>query len=142
MPNTADPESAGEAPSDPSYSIQDITGKYTYKFARFAMVNNVLYSLLGLGQFTISSDGTLVGAQRSSITPLQGQSAELKRGTYNVQGRIQLDAAGTGIGSATIHFQNQDLQKPSLDGEFYLGIAGTGDCLWLISSGATLDPGG
>ena len=126
MPNTADPESAGQAPSDPSYSIQDITGRYTYKFAGFAMVNNVLYSLLGLGQFTISSDGTLVGAQRSSITPLQGQSAELKRGTYNVQGRIQLDAAGTGIGSATIHFQKSRFAKTESRWRVLPGNCGNG----------------
>jgi hypothetical protein len=138
MPNPADPAIAAQTEGDPGFSLQDITGRYTYKFAGFTMVNNILYRLLGLGQFTIASDGTLSGAQRSSITPLQGQGAKLKKGAYDVEGQITLDASG--IGSAAIYFRNQNPQRPDLKGEFYLGIAGTGDRLWLISSGATLQP--
>jgi hypothetical protein len=134
-----DPETTRDSDADettPALSIADVVGSYAYRFDGFSMASNVLYRLLGLGQFRIRQNGTLVGHQRSSITALQGQGAKHKNGAYDLEGQVVLESDGTG--SARIHFTNTSGDGLDVIGEFYILVAGTADRLWFISSGETL----
>jgi hypothetical protein len=137
-PQTSRDPEAGEAAL--AFSTRVIAGSYAYRFSGFTMASNVLYRLLGLGQFRIREDGTLVGRHRSSITALQGQGAKHQNGAYELEGRVTLENDGSG--SARIHFTNISEPKLNLIGEFYVLVAGAPDRLWFISSGETLPSSG
>lgn len=117
-------------------SVSQLAGTFAYRFSGFTMSNAVLYRLAGIGQFKLDEQGNLSGDHRSSISPLQGQGAALRRGSYHLEGRVTID--GSGVGSASIRFKTTDGQGQDLDGEFYVTVAGNADHLWFVSSGATL----
>jgi hypothetical protein len=119
-----------------AFSTRDIAGRYAYRFDGFTVASNILYRLLGLGQFRIREDGTLVGRQRSSITALQGQGAKHQNGAYDLEGQVTLESDGTG--SARIRFTSASVDGLDLIGEFYVLVAGTAERLWFISSGETI----
>ena len=119
-----------------TFSDDDIIGKYAYHFNGYTMLNNIRYNLVGVGSLEIGKHGKISGRHRSSITPLQGQKAQLQTGVYNLKGDIKLDR--TGMGDATIHFKKARGDGVDVDGKFFVQIAGTPDRLWFISSGATL----
>ena len=58
---------------------------YAFRFSGFAMRNNILYHLAGVGQFKIDAKGSLRGSHRSSISPMQGQGAKIAAGNYVAQ---------------------------------------------------------
>ncbi|MBV8335113.1 MAG: hypothetical protein JO358_06630 [Alphaproteobacteria bacterium] len=120
------------------FSQSDMAGRYAFRFSGFAMRNNILYHLSGVGTFEIDAQGKLTkGQQRSSITPLQGQAAGLATATFDLSGTITLKPDGTG--DATIHFK-EVTSGVELDGHFFTIVAGAPDRLWLVSSGATVPP--
>jgi hypothetical protein len=119
----------------PAFSTRVLAGVYAYRFSGFTMASNILYRLLGLGQFRIREDGTLVGHQRSSISALQG-SATHRTGAYDLNGHITMESDGTG--SAEIRFTSTSVDGLDLVGKFYVLVAGTAERLWFISSGETL----
>jgi hypothetical protein len=100
------------------------------------MLYNIRYNLVGVGLLQIQKNGKITGRHRSSLTPLQGQEAELKTGVYDLQGDIKLQSSGTG--DATIHFKKVRGHGVDVDGNFFVQVAGSADRLWFISSGATL----
>ena len=118
-------------------STRDLAGKFAFRFSGFSMKNNILYYLVGVGQFELDAEGKLSGEHRSSITALQGQNAKLEAGRYALTGEISLN---DGTGDAKIHFDDQTGQGLNLDGEFYVVAAGSADRLWLVSSRDTLPP--
>jgi hypothetical protein len=119
-----------------SFSTKVISGTYAFRFDGFTITSNILFRLLGLGQFRIDEDGTLVGRQRSSITALQGQGAKHQNGAYDLNGNVTLESDGTG--SAKIKFTNTAGDGLDVIGDFYVVVAGTANRLWFISSGETL----
>lgn len=119
-----------------NFSLRDFEGTYAYRFSGFTMSCNVLYRLLGLGQFRIYEDGTLVGRQRSSILALQGQGAKHQNGAYDLRGQVTLESDGTG--SAKIGFTKISGDGLNLIGEFFVLVGGTDDRLWFMSSGESL----
>jgi hypothetical protein len=119
----------------PGFSLSNLAGRYAFRFDGFTVTNNILYNLRGLGQFIVDQNGNLSGQQRSSITPLQGQQAELRTSAYNLEGKITLESNGM---VADIHFTKTAGYGANVNGKFYVMPAGTTDHLWFISSGATL----
>jgi hypothetical protein len=120
-----------------SYKTTDLAGLYAYRFNGFAISNNILHNLVGVGQFEIKRNGALSGHHKSSITAMQG-SAKLHTGSYDLTGTISLPANGKGMGSASVKFKKKTGTGLDVDGKFHLQVAGPADRLWLISSGATL----
>ena len=129
---------AGSAsgPGASAFSIAKLAGTFAFRFSGFTMENAILYRLAGIGQFQLDDQGNLSGAHRSSITAMQGQGASLRKGVYDLEGRVTIDDKG--IGSALIRFKTSDGKGQDLDGEFYVVVAGTTDRLWFVSSGAKL----
>lgn len=118
-------------------STRDLAGKFAFRFSGFAMKYNILYNLVGVGTFTIDEQGNLDGGHRSTLTALQGQKAKLERGEYRLNGKISLK---DGVGSAKIHFINEDTDGDNVDGEFYVVAAGSAGQLWLVSSRDEIPP--
>jgi hypothetical protein len=100
-----------------SYKTTDLAGLYAYRFNGFAISNNILQNLVGVGQFEIKRNGALSGHHKSSITAMQG-SAKLHTGSYDLTGTISLPANGKGMGSASVKFKKK--------GRYRLG------CRWKI----------
>ena len=121
---------------EPAFSTRDLAGRYAYKFAGYAISNNILHYLVGVGQFEIKDDGKLAGQHKSSITPIQGQAAKLQTGGYELKGTVTLEASG--VGSASINFKSKSTHGLDVKGEFHVQVAGATDRLWFISAGATL----
>jgi hypothetical protein len=117
-------------------SVADLVGRYAYRFNGFAMSNNILKYLVGVGQFHITKDGSLTGHHKSSITALAGQAAKLQTGDYDLSGTIELEAAGMGF--ASIDFKPGAGGGLEVVGKFYVQVAGKPDRLWFISAGETL----
>jgi hypothetical protein len=89
-----------------SYKTTDLAGLYAYRFNGFAISNNILQNLVGVGQFEIKRNGALSGHHKSSITAMQG-SAKLHTGSYDLTGTISLPANGKGMGSASVKFKKK-----------------------------------
>ena len=119
-----------------TFSVGDLVGRYAYRFNGFAMSNNILRYLVGVGQFDITADGSLTGHHKSSITALAGQAAKLQTGDYDLLGKIKLEA--TGMGFASIDFKPTGGGGLEVLGKFYVQVAGKPDRLWFISAGGTL----
>jgi hypothetical protein len=115
---------------------KDIAGTYAFRFSGFTVAYNIVYRLAGLGRMTIKEDGTIQGQQRSAITPLGGQTAQLKRSIYHLEGNIALENDGTG--SAMIQFRLVTGSGVNVDGRFDVQVAGSPDRLWFLSAGSTL----
>lgn len=121
-------------------STQDLAGRFAFRFSGFAMRNNILYNLAGVGQFEIDAEGNLLGNHRSSLSPLQGQGAYLHAGNYDLDGDISLSGDGV-TGYAKIFFKDKTGKGRDLEGEFYVAAAGSADRLWLVSSRAEIPTG-
>jgi hypothetical protein len=137
MTDPKSPESARTGISSKSFSIDQLNGKYAYRFNGYVMAYNIRYYLVGVGHFEIRSHGQISGRHRSSLSPLQGQQACLTTGVYDLEGTIKVDQSGSG--EAKIRFTKVSGEgEPLLDGKFFVQVAGSADRLWFISSGATL----
>jgi hypothetical protein len=137
--NMTDPAASPHAEYDMAgrnLSVADLAGKYAYRFNGFAMSNNILRYLVGVGQLYIREDGSLTGHHKSSITALAGQAAKLQTGDYDLSGKIKLEPTGTGL--ASIDFKPRAGGGLEVLGKFYVQVAGKPDRLWLISAGGTL----
>jgi hypothetical protein len=121
-------------------STQDLAGRFAFRFSGFSMRNNILYNLVGVGQFEVDPEGKLLGAHRSSLSPLQGQRAQLYAGDYALNGDVSLSDDGV-TGYARIFFKDKTEKGNDLHGEFYLAIGGSADRLWLVSSRAEMPHG-
>jgi hypothetical protein len=131
---------ASSGKAAPGFSQGDIEGRYAYHFSGNTMLLNIRYSLLGVGWLQIAKSGKAIGQQRASITPLQGQCAELRTAYYALVGQVTLHSDGTG--EAVIRFTKTAGNGVDVNGNFFVQVAGTADRLWFISSGSTLPRSG
>ena len=134
-----DPKSSGSARAGSStkfFTIDQLVGKYAYRFNGYVMAYNIRYYSVGVGLFEIHGHGQISGRHRSSLSPLQGQQACLTTGVYDLKGTIKVDRSGTG--DAGIRFTKVSGEGQDVDGKFFVQVAGSADRLWFISSGATL----
>jgi hypothetical protein len=118
-------------------SIRDLTGEFAFKFNGSAIVLNVLWHVFGVGHFEIKPDGGIIGRHRSSISPVQGQAAQIINAAYSLDGNCYLDS---GEISASINFTKTSGKGRNVKAKFYVQVAGTTDRLWFITSNATLLP--
>lgn len=127
-----------------TFSVASLAGTHALRFSGFSMVAlgpaPIPYYIVGIGMVTLRSDGTLVGQQTSSITPLAGAQAAILVCNYTLTGSFIVNSDGTG--TATINFNpaSGSSDCATETGTFSLLVAGP-DRFWLISTGATSPDG-
>lgn len=118
--------------------MEDIAGKYSFRFSGYAMDNNNRpYTLIGSGLFTLMADGKLTGWQSSAVLCLQGQDSKVIKNKFLLSGTYEM--AGDGSGTASVTFTPKESpNSPELSGAFDLVMAGSADHIWITSMGGTL----
>lgn len=135
MANRKSSASATE-PTRRGLGIPALAGTFAFRFSGYVMAQDRPFYLTGLGKFQVDANGNLTGAQRSAITPIQGQGASLATGAYDLKGTISVRNDGTG--EASILFTKTSGSGRNVNGQFYVLLVGNVDRLWMISSGATV----
>jgi len=130
-----------------SFSAASLAGTYAFRFSGFSMLAlspppppPVPYYLVGVGLITLRRDGTLVGQQTSSTTPMAGNQAAILVCNYTLDGTVAVNPNGTGTASITFTPSSSSSDCAQEEGTFSLVVAGS-NSIWLISTGATLPDG-